>query len=419
MTAGGIRRRFLILRGFRWLPTGLAIPVLVLLLVDRGFSLGQIGLATAAQGLLVLVLELPTGGLADTWGRRRILLAAGMMEVVAIGLLVATDTMAWLVTAFAIMGVYRALESGPLDAWYVDTAQAVDAEADIEGGLAAGGVMIGLAISAGTMLSAGLVAWRPVAAVPPLVTPLLLMIILRIVELGAIAGLMVKPTALSSATTIRRTLSATVAGVSTVVGQALSTVRGSRALTALVVVELLWGFGMISFEVFTPARLDAVLGDPDQAATILGPANAVAWLASAAAAGLVPSLTRRLGAATSGAALRVAQGLTVVGIALVAGPLGVVTAYVLTMAVHGASNPVHLGLLNRAVDDPTQRATVLSANSLSAQLGGAAGGIALGALADATSLRIAILAGASVLAAAAPLYLVVRRAQPALVSTLR
>ena len=54
-------------------------------------------------------------------------------------------------------------------------------------------------------------------------------------------------------------------------------------------------------------------------------------------------------------------------------------------------------------------------NSLTAHAGGMVGGIALGALADATSLTTAIVAGAVILSAAAPLYVVVARtakAQP-------
>jgi predicted MFS family arabinose efflux permease len=66
---------------------------------------------------------------------------------------------------------------------------------------------------------------------------------------------------------------------------------------------------------------------------------------------------------------------------------------------------VHQGLLHRAVPDPRQRATVASANSLAGHLGGALGGIALGVLADATSLVVGILAGAALLLLAAPLYL--------------
>jgi thioredoxin reductase len=95
-------------------------------------------------------------------------------------------------------------------------------------------------------------------------------------------------------------------------------------LLALVAVELLWGFGMTAFETFTPVRLADVLGDPDRAAALLGPTNAAAWLISSAGAGVAPTLTRRLGAAQAGAMLRVAQGVTVVAIALASGPIGVI-----------------------------------------------------------------------------------------------
>jgi hypothetical protein len=52
----------------------------------------------------------------------------------------------------------------------------------------------------------------------------------------------------------------------------------------------------------------------------------------------------------------------------------------------------------------------VSINSLTGQTGAMLGGIALGLLADATSLTIAIVTGAIVLGIAAPLYLVAGRA---------
>jgi hypothetical protein len=105
--------------------------------------------------------------------------------------------------------------------------------------------------------------------------------------------------------------------------------------------------------------------------------------------------------------LRVAHGLTVVAMGLAAGPAGLVVAYLATYWVHGATNTVHYALVHRAVDG-SHRATVISANSLTSQLGGAAGGIALGALADATTIPTGMFAAAGLLAAAAPLYLVGR-----------
>lgn len=184
------RRRFLVLRALRWLPTGLLVPVLVLLLLQRGLSLGEVGLVMAAQGLVVLLLELPTGGLADALGRRPVLLVGTAVQAAATGLLIVADTLPLLITVFALQGIYRALESGPLDAWYVDAAQTVDADADIEAGLSAGGVALGTALAVGTLTSGALVALAPIPTIDPLVVPLIVAVALRAVELAALWTLM-------------------------------------------------------------------------------------------------------------------------------------------------------------------------------------------------------------------------------------
>ncbi|MER7475861.1 MFS transporter, partial [Micromonospora sp. NPDC000018] len=138
-------------------------------------------------------------------------------------------------------------------------------------------------------------------------------------------------------------------------------------------------------------------------------ASSAAWLASAAGAALTPLLLRWPGAAPGAALLRILQGLTVVGMGLFAGPVGVLVAYLACYTVHGASNPLHMGLLHRQVDGP-YRTSVLSLNSMMAQPAGALGGVVLMTLAEATSISTAMLVGAVVLAVAAPLYLPAWRA---------
>lgn len=105
--------------------------------------------------------------------------------------------------------------------------------------------------------------------------------------------------------------------------------------------------------------------------------------------------------------LRITQGLTVVGMALFAGPVGVIAAYLICYTVHGASSPVHMGLLHRQVEGP-YRASLISLNSMVSQPAGALGLVTLTAVASAASLPVALLVGAAVLAVAAPLYLVAR-----------
>ena len=400
-----VRRRFLVLLALRWLPSGLMVPVLVLLLLERGLTLAQLGLAFAAQGFVVLILELPTGGFADALGRRRVLLLASVFEVGAIAILIAADSVAVLALAFAFLGVYRALESGPLEAWYVDTAQALDPEADIERGLSLGGIVLGVALGAGSLLGSVIVALDPLPAVDALVTPLIVALVLLGVEFVAISILMTDSPPPLSASGLRQAL----AEVPAIVVGSIRTVRASAVLAALVAVEFLWGFGMIAFETFTPARLATVMANADQAATVLGPASAGAWLAAAGGAALVPVLTRRWRPGYAAAGLRIAQGVTLLGIAFAVGPVGVVVAYVLTVGINGASNPIHQGMLHRAIVEPRSRATMVSVNSLTGQAGGMLGGIGLGMLADTTSLTTAIVVGAIILSAAAPFYLIVAR----------
>nr|WP_205808259.1 MFS transporter [Micromonospora sp. HNM0581] len=393
------------MHGLRWLPTGLLIPVVVLLMQERGLTLTQIGLAAAAQGAVVLALELPTGGLADALGRKPVLVAANSVGLVSLGLLVLADSFALLAVVWALQGVFRALDSGPLESWYVDSILAVDPDAEYEKGLGQGGTVLGLSIAAGALISGGLVALGPLGPVSALTVPVLAAAGLQAGSLLALLILLVERRPVDGPGTVR----ASVRAAPRMVGEAFSLLRRSRVLLALVAVELFWGFGMVTFESLLPIRLAEVIGDADRAAALLGPASTVAWLASAAGAASTPLLIRRFGAAAGAALLRIVQGLTVVAMALLAGPVGVLIAFFVCHAVHGASNPLHMGLLHRQVDGP-YRTSVISVNSMVAMPAAALGGVLLGFIGDRAGVSTAMLVGAVALAVAAPLYLPAWRA---------
>ncbi|MGH8829015.1 MAG: MFS transporter, partial [Jiangellaceae bacterium] len=171
------RRRYLVLLALRWFPTGMLIPIIALLPLERGLSLSELGLAVAVQGFVVLGLELPTGGLSDSLGRRPVLLLAGVLALGSLGLLFVADSFWMFVAAYAVQGVYRALDSGPLDAWFVDAALADDPDADISRGLGGGGAVLGVAIAAGALIAGGLVALDPLPGVEAIAVPVLAAIV--------------------------------------------------------------------------------------------------------------------------------------------------------------------------------------------------------------------------------------------------
>lgn len=401
-----MRRRYLLLLALRWLPVGLCVPILVLLPMDRGLSLAEVGLVASLQGFVVLGLELPTGGLSDSWGRRPVLVVAASVAVVSMALLAVADTFAMFAVVYVLQGVYRALDSGPLESWYVDAALAADPSVKLERGLSAGGTMIGVAIGTGALAAGGIVAWMSVPGIPTLVLPVLLGLVVQLAGLVAIALLVHEPPHPSG----RRRFLPSVRDVPRVIVEGVRVVRGSRVLVCLLLVSLAWGIGMVTFEILMPVRMAELVGGRQEAAAIMGPAGAVAWLASAAGAALVPLLSARLGVAVTAGVLKIVHGIAVVGMGLLAGPAGALTGYLASYAVHGAANPVHMTLAHQEVTS-AHRSTVISMGSMVTQPAGSLGLIALTALATGTSTSTAIVVGAAVLALSAPLYLPAMRAE--------
>jgi MFS family permease len=62
-------------------------PVFTILFLDFGLTLDQFALLNAAWAAAIVLLEVPSGALADTFGRRNLLVATGVLMVIEIALL--------------------------------------------------------------------------------------------------------------------------------------------------------------------------------------------------------------------------------------------------------------------------------------------------------------------------------------------
>ena len=408
MTASSLRRRYVVLSALRYFPTGLLIPVSAVFMLSRGLSLAQVGVAFATQSAVVLLLELPTGGLADSLGRRPVLVVATIIDLAAMTVFLTAHTLAAFMVAWALQGVYRALESGPLDAWYVDAALADDPGADIERGLAASNTSLSLAIAAGGLAAAGLASLPGTGGVEPLALPIVAALAWRAVDLVAIVALVYEVRAASETGTAW----AGVRAAPQVVRTSVRLLATTPALLALVIIELLWGAGLVGVELLSGPRLVDLLGGDEKGVATFGIAVALAWLLCALGSAMTGRITRRLGSPPrAGAMLRVVQGASVLVMAMIAGPVGLVLGYLGFYIVHGPSNVVHYGMVHRLTTSET-RATMISANSLTSRLGGMAAAVGLGALASGAGIPIAWVVCAVLLAAAAPLYRIAGRGRP-------
>jgi hypothetical protein len=402
-SAARARRILLLLTFTRWFPVGLTVAVSTLLAVERGMSLAQVGVIFAVQGFVVLGLELPTGGFADALGRRPVLITAAVLALVAGLVFVTAHTFAAFVVALVIMGVFRALDSGPLEAWYVDTAQADDPDVNVELNLASAGTVLGVSIAIGALISGGLIAWHPIHAMTALELPYWTALGLYGVNIVMIAVLMREDRSHLDSTGLGRALTS-AREAPRVVLDGLRTLAASTVLRSLVLVEVFWSVAMIAFEIFMPVRLSELAGGEAHAGALMGPISAVAWglfALGSAGAGLA---SKRIGVGWTALLARLLNGAFVVGMGLATGPVGLIVAFLLTYTLHGSGGPVHGALLHRQAA-ARNRTTVLSMNSM---VGGASfsiGLLALGPLAEHTSTAVGIVVAGAFSVVGAALYL--------------
>jgi MFS family permease len=407
ITAAAAQRRLLVLSATRWLPVGLIIGLTTLLMIEREMSLGEIGLIFAAQGFVVLALELPTGGLADALGRRPVLMLAAAVGIGSATLFLLAHTLPAFLVALALQGVYRALDSGPLEAWYVDTAQADDPDVPVERALSLSTTVLGLAIAAGALASGGLVAWHPISGTSSLLLPFFMALGLNVVHLVLTAVLVreVRPPQLGSRA--RRVL-ATVRRTPAVVRSGISLLGTAPVLRNLVLVEVFWSVAMIAFETLHPVRLAELVGGEERAGVIIGPVSAASWGLFAVGSYVAGRAAGRIGVARTAVLARVLNGAFVVAMGLAAGPVGLITAFLASYTMHGAAGPMHNALLHRQAG-PANRATVLSMNSMVAGGAYSLGLLALGPLAQYTSTALAIVVAGAFSIIGAVLYFPARR----------
>jgi hypothetical protein len=392
-SAASARRRLLLLTTTRWLPVGLGFGLTTLLPLERGLTLTQVAMMLSVQGFVVLGLELPTGGLADAVGRRPLLVVAAAVAVVSGALFLLASDLSTFAVAMLLQGVFRALDSGPLEAWYVDTAQADDPDVPVEAALTRAGSVLGVAIAGGALASGALVAWHPIGGTSALTLPYALATMLYALHAVLVTVLVREPPVEDRGRGLRSVLCAAREAPGVVL-DGLRAVRSAPVLRSLVLVEVFWSVAMIAFETLNPARLAELVGGEDRAAALYGPASAAAWVLFAAGSTLAGLASRSIGVAWTALAARVLNGGFVVAMGLVTGPAGLVAGYWLAYLTHGGAVPVHGTLLHRQAER-TNRVTVLSVNSMVSGGVYSLGLLALGPVAQHTSTSTAIIAAGS------------------------
>ncbi|TXK38551.1 MFS transporter [Nonomuraea sp. C10] len=405
MTARSALRRYTLVCFLAWLPVGLQVPSMVLLMTERGLGLAQIGLVVTVFSTVTVALELPTGGLSDVVGRR-VMLAVSAVFLTAALLLMSVSTAFWMfLVSGALKGVARALSSGPATSWYVDTLHRLEGrDADLKPGLSRGAAMESVALCLGVLAGGALPLVVPPELVFPLAAPSLV---------GAVAAavlLAVVLLALPEPPHARRSLGGVLREVPATVVSGVRLAAGGRVLRRLMLASAASGVMLMSIELLTPGRLAQLAGTAEQGSTAYAVVAALGFAGSAAGSALAPRAARLAGGSARGAiAGLVATALSVGALAATAGlggAAGLLTAGAAYVALFVGSSVTGLLCLEMTHNAVTaaERTTVTSTSSLSLQSGGILANLTLGTLAVQAGVAAAWGVSAAVVLASALLF---------------
>jgi MFS family permease len=396
-----------LLGALRWLPIALVLPFLVITPQARGLSLGEIGAVFAVHSAVAIALEVPSGALADTLGRRRVLLAGALLTALSLSTFAAADAVASFMLAVGLMAAGRALISGALEAWYVDSLRALDPGAPLSHGLSRATAAEGVAMAVGALAGGAIVALVGTGdehgALSGYGVAALAGAAAALVYLGAVAALVhedrARQEADPGATIARR--------IRTIFATARAEAASSTTVRIVFITGTALGMSFTAVELLWQPRLQDLLDTGDTGGLVFGALSAASMLAVALGARASTGVGRRLGLTR---AYLVGLGTAAVFVAVLGAPGSVVlfaAVYLLAYLAMGLTEPMHLELLNDAVG-PTARATLISAESLAVQGGALAANLGVGVLASTYGAPEAwalagVLLALTALAVAAPL----------------
>ena len=412
-TPRSIDRTYYLITAVQTLAIMLPLAVLVLHMLDRGVSLTLVGAAIAIRSLIVVLLEVPSGALADTIGRKRTSLLSQSLTLTSYLALLFLGAPGGDMSLYLLFGLYivaqgvgSAAHSGALDAWYVDARKRADPTTSIARALARVDVVIGLSSAVAVTVGAALAGVVGTADLPwpfgGYGAAIAAGILLRFVTFALTAALVSEPRA--------DPVGAARVGVIRTLRDALRLSR-DPALRVSFAIAFTAGFALIVTETLWQPAAKAMLGFTASTSSVL------MWLAlgygAALALGpvvmmiLVDRFEKHLAILAGGSTVVAALGIIWLGNA--ATPVGIGLALAVAyMAIAAHGSPFE-GIYNERVPDKL-RSVMLSVLSLSHFLGIALGGAAAGISSDRFGPLVALTGGGVVVLVLCVLYPALHRA---------
>ncbi len=357
----------------------------------------QLVLVGTVMEAAIFVFEVPTGVVADTFGRRRSLVIGWTVQGLAM-VLVGSVPEYWAILAgYGVWGLGWTFCSGAYEAWITDEVGVERVGSVFARGLRVSyvGAIAGMGASVVLAASVGLAAAVAVGGC--------LMVVL------AAFGALTMPEA-----RFRRTPKEERGGWRQLAGTARRGGKLVRGHPVLLLITGIWFFAGASTESFD--RLWEAHFIRDVGLPSLASLDSVYWFGlfgvGSMAIGIVAStvLVRRFGDRPQAAVARMLLVITAIQLAgaVLFGAAGgmalALSSYWLYRLTRGLVGPLQMTWLNQNIPDSSVRATVISMTGQADAIGQTAGGPVLGAIGNAWGIGVAMFSGAALLVPALGLY---------------
>ncbi|MDG2308828.1 MAG: MFS transporter [Candidatus Binatia bacterium] len=392
-------RTFYILEGsfqtWGWFMT----PVYPIFLLSKGLDLFQMNVVLATYFLATAIFEVPTGAVADVFGRRFSFILSCFVRSGAFLLYTFADSFTDCLIAEVIDAIGYTLASGALEAWAID---GIREEGDhrptdrlfarVE--MIIRGVMIVGGIAGGLLADIDLLLPWYVATVGFSLTGLYALVAMKEPR---------RPKRTRSAPIFQPLVAQMRDGV--------AAARASRTVGILCLISAFTAAALLPVNLTWPPRLELL---SDQGYWVLGAATALLNAAAFTGAALTTRLLRHTGREYLLFGTTLVRGLVFAAAALATQFYPVLLGLLIGELMGGAGRPAYQAWLNEHIES-SRRATVLSVATMSFTLGAAIGLVALGLLARSSGFSSAWLVAAALLVIAAPGYLLLGRIAPPVV----
>jgi MFS family permease len=405
MTPERVQRTYIVLTLLQTLAASLIWGVNTLFLLDAGLTITEAFVANAAFTAGMVVFEVPTGVIADTFGRRVsfILGAATLLVTTAayLGLWFVEAGIGWWILVSALIGLGFTFFSGATEAWLVDALAFTGYEGGIETVFGKGQAVAGAATLIGT-IGGGLLG-QVNLGLPYAARSFLLLAVI-----GA-AWLWMHDLGYEPAEGV-----AVGEQVRGILRASIKHGLGSPPIRMFMFgAPFAAGIGIWVFYAFQPYLLE-LFGDPD--ATYLAGIAAAVFAVAQMIGGASVRLVRRVARTRTGVIMtEVVLGslaLVAVGLAeMLEIPIGfwvAIAMLTLTALLWALSGPLQQAYMNDCIPSE-QRATVLSFASLMGSTGGVVAQPGLGRVADVYSFGTGYIVAGVVYAIRLPFIIAVRR----------